>query len=84
MITQGWENARVGEEVSELAHRFSEHVQIVVAGLIPDVVRRQIARPYNEINVLGSKRSVTGKEKSKRLPLWVPDGSWQCDATYSR
>ena len=52
MIAQGWKDASIREIVGQLSDCFSQHVQIVVPRLIPDVVRRQIARPNDKINIL--------------------------------
>lgn len=52
MIAQGGENSRIGKVEGQLAHSFTQNVEIVVACLIPDVVRRQIARPNDEIDIL--------------------------------
>ncbi len=52
VIAQGGENSSIGKVEGQLADSFTQNVEIVVAGLIPDVVRRQIARPNDEIDIL--------------------------------
>jgi hypothetical protein len=52
VIAQGGENSRIGKVEGQLADSFTQNVKIVVACLIPDVVRRQIARPNDEIDIL--------------------------------
>ena len=52
VVAQRRKYARLREVEGELAHRFPQHVQIVRPCLVPDVVRRQVTRPDDEINVL--------------------------------
>ncbi len=52
MIAEGGEDAGLGEVVVQLAHRFAQHVQVGRTRLVPHVVRRQIARPNDVVDVL--------------------------------
>ena len=69
MVAQCRENARFGQIETQLTHRFPQHVQIIRARLIPHVVRRQIARPDHEVDVL--KKSGRGRHRQTSYSTWV-------------
>lgn len=52
MITQSGENRRPRKHIRHLFHRLLDNLQILLTCLIPNVVRWQIPRPYDIIDIL--------------------------------
>ena len=99
VVAQCWENTRFGQVEAELTHRLPQHVQIIRARLVPDVVRRQIARPDDEINVLHEPerriswqnrhvgrrwRNLTADLGGWEMDGALPGGNWRCGPACSR
>lgn len=52
MVPERGEDGHSGEHVGHLRHRLLQHLEVLLLGLVPHVVRRQVARPQDVVYVL--------------------------------
>lgn len=57
VVADGREHRNPWETVLDHLDGLASHVQVALAGRVPQVVRDQVARPHDEVDVLRGKRS---------------------------
>lgn len=52
VVADGREDRHVGEEVLQHLHSSADRVEVALPRSVPDIVRHEIARPDNEVQIL--------------------------------
>lgn len=75
VVTQGGEDRSVGEVQTELLYGLPQHQQVTLLRLVPYVVRRQVACPYDVVYVLSYRGALL---IVYRLPYTTTDSIYNC------
>lgn len=78
MVAQGRKNRRSGEHVRHLFDRLLEDLQVLLPSLVPDVVRGQVSRPHDVVDVLEGNPDWLSLTFGECRAWYLRDGSLGC------